>query len=40
MGYERGFNAAVTVVSGNETLACSVAPTDRSLVHARTEIVL
>ena len=40
MGYERGFDAAVTVVPGDEALACGVPPSDRALVHARTEIVL
>ena len=40
MGNERGFDATVAIVPRNEALACGVAPTDRAIVHARTEIVL
>ena len=40
MGHERGFDAAVAIISGDEALPRGVPPTDRSFVHARTEIVL
>lgn len=38
--HQRGFDAAITVVPGDEALACSVPPSDRALVHARTKVML
>lgn len=40
MGNECGFDAVVTVVPGDEVLRRSVPPTDQSIIHVRTDIVL
>lgn len=40
VGHERGFDATVIIVPGDEALACSVPSTDRSFMHTRTKVVL